>query len=299
MFVVAGATGNAGNVVARNLLAKGEKVRVIGRDLERLKALVADGAEAFQADLTDTFALARAFAGAKAVYLLIPPNVSSPDFRGFQNRVTQAIASALQSARVSHAVTLSSIGADKPDNNGPVAGLHEFEERLNRLVDLNVLHLRAAYFMENTFPQVGNIEKFSMAIGALDPDLKLAMIAAQDVGAAAADALLNLNFRHKQTRELLGERDLTMREVTQIIGNAIDKPGLPYVQAEDDQLRAALIRTGMSLNMADLVLEMAGALNSGHMRPLETRSPENTTPTSYERFVEEQVVPLFEGSAAA
>ncbi|MBV9624852.1 MAG: NAD(P)H-binding protein [Acidobacteria bacterium] len=299
MFVVAGATGNTGNVVARNLLEKGEKVRVIGRDLERLKALVADGAEAFQADLTDTFALARAFAGAKAVYLLIPPNVSSPDFRGFQNRVTQAIASALQSARVSHAVTLSSIGADKPDNNGPVAGLHEFEERLNRLVDLNVLHLRAAYFMENTFPQVGNIEKFSMAIGALDPDLKLAMIAAQDVGAAAADALLNLNFRHKQTRELLGERDLTMREVTQIIGNAIDKPGLPYVQAEDDQLRAALIRTGMSLNMADLVLEMAGALNSGHMRPLETRSPENTTPTSYERFVEEQVVPLFEGSAAA
>ena len=299
MYVVAGAAGNTGNVVARNLLEKGEKVRVIDRDFERLKALAANGAEAFPADLTDTFALARAFAGAKAVYLLVPPNISSADFRGFQSRVTQAIASALQSARVTHAVTLSSIGAEKPEKTGPVAGLHEFEERLNRLGDLNVLHLRAGYFMENTFPQVGNIEKFGMAVGPLDPDLKLAMIASQDVGAAAADALVNLNFSQKQARELLGERDLSMREVTHIIGKAIDKPGLPYVRAGDDQLRAALIQAGMSLNMADLLLEMAGALNSGHMRPLETRSPENTTPTSYEQFVADQIVPLFEGRSAA
>ena len=299
MYVVCGATGNTGNVVARNLLEKGEKVRAIGRSLERLKALAADGAEAFPADLTDTITLAKAFAGARAVYLVMPPNLSSPDYRGFQSRVAQAVASALQSARVTHAVTLSSIGADKPDKTGPVAGLHDFEERLNRLEDLNVLHLRAGYFMENTLPQVANIEKMGMAAGPLDPELKLSMIAAEDVGAAAADALLSLNFTEKQTRELQGQRDITMREATEIIGKAIGRPGLPYARAEDNQVRAALIQIGMSLNVADLILEMAAALNSGYMRPLELRSAENTTPTSYERFVEEQIVPLFEGRTAA
>jgi uncharacterized protein YbjT (DUF2867 family) len=299
MYVVCGATGNTGNVVARNLLEEGEKVRAIGRSLERLKALAADGAEAFPADLTDTITLAKAFAGAKAVYLVMPPNLSSPDYRGFQSRVAQAVASALQSARVTHAVTLSSIGADKPDKTGPVAGLHDFEERLNRLQVLNVLHLRAGYFMENTLPQVANIEKMGMAAGPLDPELKLSMIAAEDVGAAAADALLSLNFTEKQTRELQGQRDITMREATEIIGKAIGRPELPYARAEDNQVRAALIQIGMSLNVADLILEMAAALNSGYMRPLELRSAENTTPTSYERFVEEQIVPLFEGRSAA
>jgi uncharacterized protein YbjT (DUF2867 family) len=299
MYVVCGATGNTGNVVARNLLEEGEKVRAIGRSLERLKALAADGAEAFPADLTDTITLAKAFAGAKAVYLVMPPNLSSPDYRGFQSRVAQAVASALQSARVTHAVTLSSIGADKPDKTGPVAGLHDFEERLNRLQVLNVLHLRAGYFMENTLPQVANIEKMGMAAGPLDPELKLSMIAAEDVGAAAADALLSLNFTEKQTRELQGQRDITMREATEIIGKAIGRPELPYSRAEDNQVRAALIQIGMSLNVADLILEMAAALNSGYMRPLELRSAENTTPTSYERFVEEQIVPLFEGRSAA
>ena len=299
MYVVCGATGNTGNVVARNLLEEGEKVRAIGRSLERLKALAADGAEAFPADLTDTITLAKAFAGARAVYLVMPPNLSSPDYRGFQSRVAQAVASALQSARVTHAVTLSSIGADKPDKTGPVAGLHDFEERLNRLQVLNVLHLRAGYFMENTLPQVANIEKMGMAAGPLDPELKLSMIAAEDVGAAAADALLSLNFTEKQTRELQGQRDITMREATEIIGKAIGRPGLPYARAEDNQVRAALIQIGMSLNVADLILEMAAALNSGYMRPLELRSAENTTPTSYERFVEEQIVPLFEGRSAA
>jgi uncharacterized protein YbjT (DUF2867 family) len=299
MYVVCGATGNTGNVVARNLLEEGEKVRAIGRSLERLKALAADGAEAFPADLTDTITLAKAFAGAKAIYLVMPPNLSSPDYRGFQSRVAQAVASALQSARVTHAVTLSSIGADKPDKTGPVAGLHDFEERLNRLQVLNVLHLRAGYFMENTLPQVANIEKMGMAAGPLDPELKLSMIAAEDVGAAAADALLSLNFTEKQTRELQGQRDITMREATEIIGKAIGRPELPYSRAEDNQVRAALIQIGMSLNVADLILEMAAALNSGYMRPLELRSAENTTPTSYERFVEEQIVPLFEGRSAA
>jgi len=123
--------------------------------------------------------------------------------------------------------------------------------------------------------------------------------ATQDIGEAAANALLNLDFRQKQTRELRGQRDISMSEAAQIIGRAVGKTDLRYTQALDEQVRAALIQLGMSPNMADLILEMSATLNSGHMRALEPRSGHNTTPTSYETFVTEVFVPLCEGKSAA
>ena len=299
MYVITGATGQTGNVVAKTLLSRGEKVRVIGRTPERLKALAAEGAEPFAADLTDAAGVAKAFVDARAVYVMMPPNLTSPDFRSFQDRVTDAIGAALRSAGVTHAVTLSSIGADKPDKTGPVVGLHYLEQQLNRIDGLNVLHLRAGYFMENTLAQTGIIQAMGRAVGPLRPDLKLPMIATRDIGEAAANALLSLDFRQKQARELLGQRDISMSEAAQIIGRAIGKPDLRYTQAPDEQVRTALIQLGMSSNMADLILEMSAALNSGHMRALEQRSAQNTTRTSYEIFVAEEFLPRYEGKSAA
>ena len=299
MYVVTGATGNTGNVVAKALLSRGEKVRVIGRTAERLKAFGAEGAEPFAADLTDTAGVTKAFAGAKAVYVMLPPNPTNSDYRSFQNRVTDAIVAALRSTGVTHAVTLSSIGADKPDKTGPVEGVHYLEQQLNCIDALNVLHLRAGYFMENTLAQIGIIQKMGMAVGPLRPDLKLPMVATRDIGEAAADVLLSLDFRQKQTRELLGQRDISMNEVAQSIGSAIGKPGLRYIQAPDEQVRPALVQLGMSSNVAGLILEMSAALNSGHMRALEQRSAKNTTPTSYETFVREEFLPRYGGESAA
>jgi hypothetical protein len=54
----------------------------------------------------------------------------------------------------------------------------------------------------------------------------------------------------------------------------------------------------MSRSIADLIIEMAGALNSGHMEALEPRSARNTTPTSYETFVQQSFLPRFKGIAA-
>jgi len=299
MFVITGVTGHTGRVVAKALLTKGEKVRVVGRNADRLKEFVAAGAEPFTADLSDAGSVTKAFAGAKAAFVMIPPNPSSPDVLGFQKCVADAIMLGLRSSSVTHAVVLSSIGADKADKTGPVIGLHYLEERLNEIGGLNVLHLRAGYFMENTLPQAGIIRTAGMVVGPLRADLKLPMIATRDIGAAAADALLRLNFRQKQTHELLGQRDVTYEEVAKIIGKAITKPNLHYTQAPDEQVRAAFIQLGMSSNMADLLLEMSGSLNSGTMRALEPRSAQNTTPTSYEKFVAEEFVPLYEGRSAA
>jgi uncharacterized protein YbjT (DUF2867 family) len=299
MYVVTGATGNTGHVVANRLLDQGKKVRVIGRSRERLQPFVARGAEAFVADLTDQTAVKQAFAGADAVYAMIPPDVASPDLRAEQRRVTAAIAAALEHAGVTHAVTLSSIGADKESGTGPVVGLHELEQALNRIAGLNVVHLRAVYFMENTLGQAAAIKAMGKTAGPLRGDLKLPMIATKDIGNKVADWLLALDFKGKQAREVLGQRDLSMNEATSIIGKAIEKPDLEYVQLPDAMMQPILVQMGMSSNMAALIIEMAGALNSGHMRALEPRTAQNTTPTSFETFVKEEFVPLYRSQMRA
>jgi uncharacterized protein YbjT (DUF2867 family) len=135
--------------------------------------------------------------------------------------------------------------------------------------------------------------------GPLRGDLKLPMIATKDIGNKAAEWLLALDFKGKETRELLGQRDLSMDEATAIIVKAIEKPDLKYVQVPGEQMQPLFIQMGMSPNVASLILEMAEALNSGHMRALEQRSARNTTPTSFETFVQEEFLPVFRGQKQA
>src|SRR5580658_9347961 len=113
MYVITGATGNTGSVIAERLLKAGQKVRVVGRDPKRLEKFTRKGAESFIADATDGGALTNAFAGAKAAYAIIPPNIGAPDVRGYMESVSDALRSAIGKNRITHAVVLSSFGADK------------------------------------------------------------------------------------------------------------------------------------------------------------------------------------------
>jgi uncharacterized protein YbjT (DUF2867 family) len=299
MYVITGATGHTGTIAAQSLLSRGHVVRVVGRSADRLRHLTSAGAEAFVGDLADAEKLTQVFQGAQGVYVLVPPNLTSSDYRSYQDQVSSAVATAIVRSKVKFVVALSSIGADKTVGTGPVVGLHNLEQKLNQIDGANVLHLRPGYFMENTLAQVGAIRAFGVAGGPLRPDLKVAMIATRDIGPVVAEALIQLDFKGKQTRELLGQRDLTMVEATAIIAKAIGKPDLSYSQLPDEQFIGAVMKMGMSQNLASLIAQMAGALNSGHMKALEPRSARNTTPTSYETFVAEVFAPAFRQQAAA
>src|SRR5581483_6895009 len=264
MYVVTGATGHTGSVVAKRLLAHGKKVRVVGRSAERLSTLVSLGAEPFTADVTNKEAITRAFSGAEAAYVMIPPDLANPDYAAYQDKVIEAIAAALDKGAPARVVVLSSFGADKPDKTGPIAGL----------------------------------QQMGVVAGPLEPHLKVPMIATRDIGTFAADELLRLEFRGHQTQELLGERDLTMTEVATVIGKAIGKPELQYHQITYDQFRGVLMQMGASQSIADMFVEMSEALNSGHARALEARSQRNTTPTSYEQFVADEFVPAYRAASA-
>jgi uncharacterized protein YbjT (DUF2867 family) len=295
MYLILGASGNTGSIIANFLLLKGEKVRVVGRDVGRLQHFARKGAEAFMADMSDAAALTKAFSGARAAYLMIPPITSRED----QERESDAIAKAVRDSGLRYAVHLSSYGAHVPEGTGPVAGLHSSEQKLNAIGDLNVLHLRAAYFMENNLAAVDMIHGMGLFGHALLPDLKLPMIATPDVGDYAAQRLLDLDFSGKQTRELLGERDLSMAEATAIIARGIGKPDLRYEQFPYDQVRQALTQMGFSSKKAAVYIEMFEAINTGLLSAREQRSMENSTPTSFEKFVQDVFLAAYRTKANA
>jgi uncharacterized protein YbjT (DUF2867 family) len=294
MYVVLGSSGNTGSIIADFLLSKGKKVRVVGRDSGRLQRFVRKGAEAYAADLSDAAALTRAFSGARAAYLLLPPLNSREE----QERQSDAIAKGVKGSGLRYAVHLSSYGAHVPEGTGPVAGLHSSEQKLNAISDLNVLHLRAAYFMENNLAATDMIRGMGLIGHALLPDLKLPMIATQDVGDYAAQRVLDLDFSGKQTRELLGERDLTMTEATALIARGIGKPGLRYEQFSYDQVQQVLTQAGFSGKKAAVYIEMFQSINAGLLAAQEPRSPQNSTPTSFEKFVQDVFAPAYHGRAS-
>jgi len=291
MYVILGASGNTGSIIANSLLSKGEKVRVMGRDTGRLQRFVRQGADAFTANVSDAAVLTKAFSGARAAYLMLPPAKSRED----QERESDAIAKAVKESGLRYAVHLSSYGAQVPEGTGPVAGLHSSEQKLNAISGLNVLHLRAAYFMENNLAAIGMIHGMGIFGNALLPDLKIPMAATRDVGDDAAQRLLRLDFSGKQTRELLGERDLSMTEATAVIARGIGKPDLRYEQFPYDQVQQALTQLGVPPKGAAMYIEMYKAINAGILVPLEPRSPKNTTPTSFERFVQDVFVAGYHG----
>ena len=299
MYVICGATGNTGKVIAESLLASGQKVRVIGRTAEKLQPFVAKGAEAFTGSLDDASAMSRAFTGARAVYAMIPPSMTSKDYRADQDRISDALAAAIAQAGVKHVVTLSSFGADKDSKTGPVVGLHYLEQKLHAIAGLNALFLRPGYFMENLLAQIGVIRSMGMSAGPLKGDLPVPMIATRDIGEYAAGALSRLEFSGHRTHELLGPRDVTMKAAVAAVGLAIGKPGLSYTHAPAIMLKPAMVSMGISASFVDLILEMSDAMNSGHMAALEKRAPENSTPTTIEWFAANVFAPAFAGKAVS
>lgn len=242
--------------------------------------------------LEDPEFLNRAFEGSTVVFTLIPPDVRVTDARKYQDTIGEAITAALRNVKVPHVLHLSSIGAEVPEGTGPIAGLHRQEERLNQLNDTNVLHLRPAYFMENFLENIPLIKGMNINGSPMRGDLPLSMIATRDIGAYAGDRLSKLDFSGKSVSDLLGQRDLTMTEATAVLGKAIGKPELPYVQFGYEDAIQGMVEAGISPDVAKSYAEMAKALNEALIPPVR-RTSQNTTSTSLEEFAKNVFAPAY------
>ncbi|MHB8875499.1 MAG: NmrA family NAD(P)-binding protein [Myxococcaceae bacterium] len=281
LFVIVGATGHTGSVIAQTLLEQRKRVRVIGRSLDRLKPFTDRGAEPAVGSVDDVAFLRRAFGGATALYAMIPP-AQVDDFRAFQDKVVAAQGGAAEAAGITHVVILSSLGAELPEGTGPIVGLHRLEERFRGMPA--VLSLRAAYFMENHLLSIPMIKQMGFMGGALKPELAVPHIATRDIGVVAARRLAALDFKGSPVVDVLGPRELSMNEIARTLGTAIGNPDLKYVQFSYEEAQKGLVQLGVRPKTAALYMENSKALNEGRVRPTQPESSTVRAPTTLEQF---------------
>lgn len=284
MYVLMGANGNITSRAARTLLQQGRAVRVIGRSEATLAPLKALGAELAIGDAQQADFLTRAFSGATAVYTMIPPDYAATDMRRSQALFGTAIAAAIAQAGVKRVVNLSSVGAELAAGTGPIAGLHDQEQRLDTLVaplGLQLLHLRPGYFMENHLHAAGTIAAAGVYPSLERGDVPVPTITTADIADVVARELAGGG--KQGVLHLHAPRHYTFSQVAAVLGRAIGRPDLPYVQAELAQGLAGMAAAGFSADVAERMAEMARWL-SGGTHAAELPGAVEITPTTLEDF---------------
>jgi uncharacterized protein YbjT (DUF2867 family) len=291
-IVVLGATGKVGGKIADLLLNEGHHVKLIARSEDLEKRFGHTGAELISGDITNADLLTAAFKGADSAFILLPPNFTAPNCRAFQREVGDAAIEAVKRSGIKYVVNLSSAGAQLHEGNGLIAGLAEQEVKLNQLKDVNVMHLRSAYFLDNALLNINLIKNSGINGTIADPDHPIPMVATSDVAAVAAKALANLDFEGKVVRPVLGDRNYSFSEITGILGRSVGKPDLQLVEFPLEQAKAGMISQGISENVADDIVNMETSLKNGIMN-YQQRTAENSSPITAELFAKEVFAPAY------
>jgi uncharacterized protein YbjT (DUF2867 family) len=296
MIVVCGASGKTGSKAAETLLAKNRPVRVLGRSLDHLKWLGEKGAQIMTGDQADESFLTNAFSGADAVYLLVPPKLDADNPVKYYNVMGDVAISAIKKARIKKVVFLSSLGADLDAGTGPVLGLHDVERKLDTLKDVDMVFLRAGYFMENMLTNVGLIKAQKINGNTVTSRAPVQMVASRDVGLKAAELLDKAAFKGHSVLELFGHR-ISFEDATRIIGEKTGFPDLKYVQFTAQDSVTAMTGMGISTGVAAGFVEMSNSISQGKIatRKLDPEKP--NAPTRFEKFVEDVLVPAFNVAA--
>jgi uncharacterized protein YbjT (DUF2867 family) len=295
-YAIMGATGRIGAVIAEELLKKGHGVRALGRDANKLQELKEKGAEIISLSFDDEKALTQAFQECDAIFSLLPSALNVEDYSQYRDKVSASIIQAIQNANVHNVLDLSSIRADLTEGTGPIKDHHRHEERLNKIKNLNVLHIRPGYFMENLFLFIPLIKREGIIASYVKAHVPLAMIAVQDIGNKCADFLDGLKFKGQINFEFLGPQEVTLSDATKMIAKAIRKPDLKYVELSYADAEKKMLTSGLNPKTAKVFLEMHQTFNKGLIKPTEKLTPEHIGKTTIEQFM--KIFPqVYEGTS--
>lgn len=264
-YVITGAAGNISKPLAEKLLKAGHDVTVIGRNAEKLKSLTDQGARAVIGSVEDSAFLKKAFAGADAVYTMVPPKYDAPDMKIHIGSVGRNYADALKANDIKYVVNLSSVGAHLPDGAGPVSGLYRVEQALNELKNINIKHLRPVYFYTNFLSNTGMVKTMNIIGGNFGgAEFKMLLTHPDDIAEIAFDELSKLDFSGHSVR-YIGSDERSTDEIAKIIGAAIGKPQLPWVTFTDEQAFGGMLQMGFPEDAAKNYAEMGHAMHDGSL----------------------------------
>ncbi len=264
-IVITGSLGHVGQPLAQTLVGQGHAVTVISSKADKQADIEALGATAAIGSVQDAGFLATAFAGADAVYCMIPPNFAAPDSRAYYRTVGASYVQAIGQAGVKRVVHLSSWGADLDHGTGFILGSHDVENQLNALADdVAVTHLRAGYIYYNLYNYVGMMKGQGIIGSNYGGKAGIVMVDPADIAAAAAEELTRTAAG--RTVRYVASDERTPDDIAHVLGAAIGKPDLQWVAFGDAQMQAALEQRGMPAPAVASMVDLGRSIQNGALR---------------------------------
>ncbi|GAA4496487.1 NmrA family NAD(P)-binding protein [Hymenobacter ginsengisoli] len=261
-IIVTGSLGNISKPLATELVQQGHAVTVISSQPDRQPAIEALGATAAIGSLDDADFLAATFAGADAVYTMVPPSYGELDSRAYFQRIGRNYAQAIQQAGVGRVVQLSSWGAHRDHGTGGILGSHDVEEILAAVPGLALTHLRPTSFLTNYYGFVGMIKGAGFLGANCAGNYRVALVHPRDIAAAATEELTKPATAGRIIRYVASD-ERTQDEVAHALGAAIGRPDLRWVAFSDEQMRENLLKNGLPPSTAADVVDIYASMNSG------------------------------------
>ncbi|WP_426511737.1 NAD(P)H-binding protein [Dactylosporangium sp. McL0621] len=290
MIVVTAPTANIGSQLVQDLLDAGAPVRVVARDPARLAPGVAGRVEIVRGSHADPAVVAEAFAGADAVFWLVPadPRATSLDeaYSGFARPGIEAFAA----HKVGRVVGVSALGRGTPvaDRAGHVTATLAMDD-LIAATGVPYRALCMPSFMDNTLRQIAPITSQGVFYGPLRPNDPSPAVATRDIAAVAARLLLDEGWTGFEEVPVLGPEDITYDEMAATISDVLGRP-VRYEQLPGEAFKAGMLARGISEPMAQGLLDMAVAKNEGLDRGV-ARTPQWSTPTTFRQWCTEVLKP--------
>jgi uncharacterized protein YbjT (DUF2867 family) len=264
-IIITGSLGHISKPLTIELLQKGHEVTVISSNLQKQTAIEALGAKAAIGSLEDVDFLTAAFAGADAVYCMIPPNNyfnHALNLLDYYSIVAANYFKAIEVAKVKHVVYLSSVGAHLKQGSGIIIGHHAGEAIMNRLPDdVAITFMRPVGFYYNLLGFVNVIKNKGFIEANYGADEHLVWVSPIDIAAAVAEELIN-TVAGRKIRYVVSD-ELSGNETAAILGEGIGKPDLKWKLIPGEQWLGNLKAIGMNPAIAAGLVEMFESQHKG------------------------------------
>ncbi|MDR8415247.1 NAD(P)H-binding protein [Nonomuraea sp. 3-1Str] len=286
MIVITAPTGNIGRRLLSLLVeaapAHAEEVRVVVRDPARLPEAVRGRVEVVIGSHGDAATVERAFAGADAVFWLVPPDASlTPDeaYSGF----TRPAARALAAHGVGHVVGISALG--RGTLHAARAGLVTASLAMDDLIAGSGVAYRALAcpsFFENLLEEADSIREDGVFTDTVAADRPAPMVAVADIAATAAGLLLDRSWTGVGSVPVLGPQDLSPDDLARIVTEELGRP-VRYVRQPLDELRSTLLGHGLNEEFVEGMVAMKRAKDQGLDSGVD-RSPRQGPATAFAQW---------------
>jgi NAD(P)H dehydrogenase (quinone) len=247
-ILVTGATGTqggSGRAVVETLVQRGRSVRALVRSLDqRTDVLKKIGAEVVVGDFMQYASVVDALNGVKSDYFCYPVAPGLTEAAGL-------FAAAGQKQGLQTIVDLS-LAASRPDSPSPQGRAQWVAEQIFEWAGFSGAHLRiAAFFMENVALLDGPGIRANARVANSFGDLALPWISGEDVGALAANILLNPKLASTRAIYAGGVERLTYAQVADTVSSISGSP-VRYEELTPDRWHTELVNASAKAGEANV-----------------------------------------------